>query len=100
MFVYPLSYKMSKDKMEIAVLLRGKVYDIRIQNTTALLFICEVSQKILFRYANFRKYPHKCHKKTLFHYIIQSTKIKNKMKTRYKILSDNIESSFMLIYTI
>lgn len=30
MFVYPLSYKMSKDKMEIAVLLRGKVYDIRI----------------------------------------------------------------------
>ena len=26
MFVYPVSYKMSKDKMEIAVLLRGKVY--------------------------------------------------------------------------
>ena len=39
-------------------------------------------------------------KKTLFHCIIQSTKIKNKMKTRYKILPDNIESSFMHIYTI
>lgn len=99
MFVYPLSYKMSKDKMEIAVLLRGKVYDIRIQNTTALLFICEVNQKILFRYSKSQKNPHKCCKKT-FHYIIQSIKIKNKMKTWYKILSDNIESSFMHIYTI
>lgn len=56
MLVYPLSYKMSKNKEEIAVLFwEEKVYDIKIQNTATLLFLCEVNQKILFKYEKFQK---------------------------------------------
>lgn len=55
MLVYPLSYKMSKEQGNCCIILRGKVYDIKIQNTATLLFLCEVNQKILFKYEKFQK---------------------------------------------
>lgn len=49
------------------IVLRGKVYGIRIQNTTALLFMCEGNQKMLLRYAKSQKiyHPHKLHEKNM-----------------------------------
>ena len=66
-----VSQNVEEQKRNCYIVLREKVYGIKIQNTTALLFMCEGNQKILFRYAKSQKIYHPLNfmKKTFLHYI-------------------------------